>query len=117
MRRLLVPLTAVVLVLGFLHLGLSALVWRHWNIEALWFAGSGLAIVVGGLVNVAMIRVGLVDRVQKTVWLFTNLALASFFALAWPVLKGPQVIVGGLAFALLCVVVVTSAPGRAAPRG
>lgn len=103
MRRILFLLTGVVLVLGLLHLALSTLAWRHWTAEALWFAGSGLAIFIGGLLNVLMIRADVVDRTQKAIWLFANFALAGFFGLAWLVMKEPQVIVGGLVFVLLCV--------------
>lgn len=102
-RRTLPWLAGVALTLGLLHLGLAALAWRRWDASALWFAGSGLAIVLAALLNVAMMRSGAVDRTQKAVWLLANLAAAAFFGLAWTVLQEPQVIVGGLVFALLGV--------------
>ncbi len=108
MPRALPILAGLAVTLGLVHLGLSVLAWRNWTPEALWFAGSGLAIVTAGLFNVAMIRADAVDRTQRGVWLGANLAMTGFFLAAWPVLKQPQVIVGGAIFALLCVAVVTA---------
>lgn len=101
MTRVLAVLAAIGLTLGLMHLGLSALAWRNWSAEVLWFAGSGLAIVLAGLLNVVMIRAAARDRPQRLVWVLANLATALFFVGAWFVLPQPQVIVGGLVFALL----------------
>ena len=111
MRKTLPILAGLALALGLLHLGLSALSWR-WSLDALWFAGSGLAIVVAALINLVMIRAEQIDRVQKAVWVIANLALTGFFGLAWLILKEPQVIIGGLVFALLT----TGAAGRSLAR-
>ena len=118
MRWTLPSLAGLALALGLVHLGLSVLAWRNWTPEALWFAGSGLAIVTAGLFNLAMIRANAVDRTQRGVWLLANLGMTVFFVAAWPVLKQPQVIVGGGVFALLCVAVLTaSGRGTAGPLG
>lgn len=102
MRYLLPILTGLAMSLGLVHLGLSGLMsWRAFSLDTLWFAGSGLAILLAALINVIMIRAGQNDRVQSAVWLISNLVLTGFFGLAWLVLKEPQVIVGGLVFALL----------------
>ena len=101
MRRAIPLLTGVALLLGLAHLGLSALTWRSWSAEVLWFAGSGLAIILAGLFKVAMSRATIVDHLQKAVWVLANLAAALFFVAAWSVLPQPQVIVGGVVFALL----------------
>ncbi len=103
MRRVLWGLTGVGLLLGLVHLGLSALAWRDWSQEVLWFAGSGLAILMAGLMNVAMMRARDPDRGQRTVWVGTNLMTAVFFGLAWSVLPEPQVVVGGGVFLLLAL--------------
>lgn len=103
MKRPLPWLTGLVLALGLIHLGVSALALQHWSEEVLWFAGSGLAILTTGLLNVAMTRAESIDRVQKAVWVLANLATALFFGAAWTVLPQPQVIVGGFAFALLAI--------------
>ncbi|MFY7853712.1 MAG: hypothetical protein ACOVQ6_18250 [Brevundimonas sp.] len=102
MRYLLPILTGLAMALGLVHLGLSGLMsWRAFSLDTLWFAGSGLAILVAALINVIMIRARQIDRVQNAVWLVANLVLTGFFGLAWLLLKEPQVVVGGLVFALL----------------
>lgn len=82
--------------LGFVHLALTPLAYADWTIEALWFVGTGLAIVVTAAANV----VGLRSSDGGNQWMLTamNLAMACFFAAAWLVLPGPQVIAGGLLF-------------------
>ena len=109
-------LTGDALMLGLLHLGLSALAVGNWSVQALWFAGSGLAIVIAALFNVAMIRTGAVDRIQKSLWFLANFSTAAFFAAAWPVLREPQVAVGGAVFALLCVAVLAGTGPSPADR-
>ena len=37
--------------LGLVHIALTPLAYADWTIEALWFVGSGLAIVVAGAAN------------------------------------------------------------------
>jgi len=105
MRWSLPWLTGIALALGFAHLGLSAMALEAWSADVLWFAGSGLAIVIAGLLNVVMFRATSMDRIQKVVWIAANLVTALFFGAAWTVLPQPQVIVGGLVFMLLAVCV------------
>ena len=107
-------LTGLVLALGLIHLVLSALALQHWSEDLLWFAGSGLAILTAGLLNVAMIRTASVDRVQKAVWVSANMATALFFGAAWTLLPQPQVVVGGIAFALLAIGAATRPSGAVA---
>lgn len=87
--------------LGFVHIALTPLAYADWSIEALWFVGSGLAIVMAGAANL----VGFRSRGLGVPWILTaiNLAMGSYFAAAWLVLPGPQVIVGGLLFFGLAV--------------
>lgn len=113
-RRVVPALTGVALLLALIHLGLSAFAWRDWNANALWFAGSGLAILLAGLINIVMLRAGAVDGTQRAVWALANLAMTAFFGLAWTVLKAPQVIAGGVVFALLCVGALRARDARSA---
>lgn len=87
--------------LGLVHIALTPLAYADWTIEALWFVGSGLAIVVAGAANV----VGFQSRGVGRQWILTaiNLAMGCFFATVWLVLPGPQVIVGGLLFLGLAI--------------
>ena len=87
--------------LGLLHIALTPLAYADWTIEALWFVGSGLAIVMAGAANFVGFRSwGLGGQ-----WILTaiNLAMSCYFAAAWLVLPGPQVMVGGLLFLGLAI--------------
>ncbi len=103
MRRLPIILAGIALALGLAHISLAALAPGAGSLGTLWFAGSGLAILVGGLLNLTMLRVERPDRLQKAAWLFANLALTAFFALALPLLPAPQTMVGTVVFALLAL--------------
>lgn len=82
--------------LGAAHIALTPLAYTEWTVEALWFLGSGLAIVAAAVANVVGFQsAGLRGRLSITA---INLAMASFFAAAWLVLPEPQVIVGGVLF-------------------
>ena len=87
--------------LGLVHIALAPLTYADWTIEALWFVGSGLAIVVASAANF----LGLRSWGMGGQWVLTaiNLAMGSYFAAAWLVLPGPQVILGGLLFLGLAI--------------
>lgn len=98
--------------LGIAHIALTPLAYADWTIEALWFLGSGLAIVVAAAANL----IGSRSRNVGGQWMLTaiNLAIAGFFAAAWLVLPGPQVIVGGLLFLGLALCSMTAPRMKAA---
>lgn len=98
--------------LGLVHIALTPLAYAEWTIEALWFLGSGLAIVVAALANF----VGFLSGGVRGQWIFTaiNIAMGCFFAAAWLVLPGPQVIVGGLLFLSLALCSLAAPPGTKA---
>lgn len=87
--------------LGIVHLALTPLVYAGWTIDALWFVGTGLAMVVAAAANVVVGKApGLSARMSLAV---INIAMCGFFAAAWLVLPGPQVIAGGLLFGCLAL--------------
>jgi hypothetical protein len=96
--------------LGFAHLALTPLAHPEWSLEALWFAGTGLAIVVVAIFNWA--GRSLPERSAALALVAANLAMTAFFAAAWTVLPGPQVIAGGAIFAglALCTVIRRAVP-------
>lgn len=112
MRRTLWGLTGLGLLLGLVHLGLSAMAWRTWNPDLLWFAGSGLAIVLAGLLNIVMMRVRVTDPLQRSTWVTANLLMALFFGLAWSVLPQPQMMLGGGVFVLTGLAAAVARPSR-----
>lgn len=95
-RRLTWLLIAFAGLLGAAHVALTPLAYASWTLDALWFLGSGFAIVIAGAAN----AVGLASPDPRNAWamLAINLIMAGFFAAAWSVLPGPQVIVGGVVF-------------------
>jgi len=95
-RRLNWVLLSVAGLLGAAHIALTPLAYASWTLDALWFLGSGFAIVIASAANV----VGLASPAPRSAGalLAINLMMAGFFAAAWSVLPGPQVIVGGVVF-------------------
>ena len=82
--------------LGAAHLALTPLAYPNWTIDALWFVGSGLAIVVAAAANFDGF-----EKAELRSRLFValiNIAMSGFFAAAWLVLPEPQVIIGGVLF-------------------
>lgn len=97
--------------LGAAHIALTPFAHPSWTIEALWFVGSGLAIVVAAAANlVGFEGAGLRSNLFLIV---INLAMSCFFVAAWLVLPEPQVIIGGVLF--LCLVA-CSFPARTAVK-
>ncbi len=97
--RLILALCA--LVLGAAHLGFGVMLYSQLTLEALWFFGSGLAIVAVALSN---LRVSAGGRWSKLLLLLQNVLLFGFFVAAWTVLPAPQVAVGAAIFGMLALV-------------
>ncbi|HMS20040.1 hypothetical protein [uncultured Sphingorhabdus sp.] len=109
-RRVTLILASATGLLGLAHLALSMAIYPNWTVDALWFVGTGFAIVIGAAAN--LITANPVNRAGQYAKLLINLMMTGFFAAAWIVLPGPQVILGGLLFAglALCVVRAKFAP-------
>lgn len=83
--------TATVL-LGSGHIALTLPIHGTLSLTALWFAGSGLAMVFAGLMNMVALRA--IDRASGLPAFLTSALSAAFFAMIWLSLKEPQVVVG-----------------------
>jgi hypothetical protein len=95
--------------LGVVHLALTTLVYANWTIDALWFVGTGMAMVVAAAANVIAGKApGPGVRMSIAT---VNIAMTGFFAAAWLVLPGPQTIIGGLLFLSLALCSLSSAAG------
>ena len=110
-RRISWACAVLALLLGALHVGLTWPMYGEASLEALWFAGSGLAVITGSLCNIAALRA----TASQSRWLLvvTNLLLTGFFAAAWPLLKAPQVAVGFALFGTLATLTAFSSQQRA----
>lgn len=95
--------------LGTVHLALTPLVYASWTIDALWFFGTGMAMVIAAAANVIAGKTpGLGVRLSLAA---INIAMSGFFAAAWLVLPEPQVIIGGLLFLSLALCSLRSSAG------
>ncbi|KLE32502.1 hypothetical protein [Aurantiacibacter gangjinensis] len=115
LQTLALALAVIVGLLGGLHLALTPLAYAEWTIEALWFVGTGLAIVVAGTANFVGFRSwGLGGQRILTA---INIAMGCYFAAAWLVLPGPQIIFGVMLFAGLatCSLIAARSKGISNP--
>lgn len=100
-HRIALCLTIASILLGIAHIALTPLLYPHWTINALWFVGTGLAIVIGAAANIfALYPLG---RATHSVVIVADVAMTGIFVAAWSVMPEPQVMVGGILFAGLAV--------------
>lgn len=97
--------------LGIIHLALTPLAYADWSVEALWFVGTGLAIIVAAAANLMANQVTSPGRRLSLAAI--NLAMSCFFAAAWSVIPGPQVILGGMLFLSLAVFAIANGANHA----
>jgi len=111
MRRTLTwSLALGALALGGLHVALTFFSFNVLSADALWFAGSGAAVIVGGLANVMALRSYAEDGLARVALLIINAGLAGLFALAAFVLGDMAPYVGLVLFGALTLL--ASAPPR-----
>ena len=100
-RKAIFFLAIVAGLLELAHLALSPLLYPRCTTDALWFVGTGFAIVICAMANIAAINAA--DRTSRSIMAVINAMMTGFFLAAWSVLPGPQVIVGGILFAGLAL--------------
>jgi hypothetical protein len=89
----------LIVLLGSLHVVVTFFQYDGLTFEAVWFFGTGVAIVLAGFLNVAMLRNG-GDTVVWALTLSTNLFFLLGFAAASYMMRQPQVFTGTLLFAI-----------------
>src|SRR5215211_8646183 len=95
MLRTLHKISSVLLVaLGVVHTALTPVFYGRFSLGALWFAGSGLAMIFVGLVNLTLGRDAGRDRVVRTYCYAANLLTLFFGILIVTLDPEPQVIFG-----------------------
>lgn len=94
----------IVMLFGCIHLAVTFVLHKTFNVEAIWFFSGGLVLIFGALLNLVRIaRPG--DRLLARTSAFANLLLVALFGIATPwLLRGdlkqnPQVIVVAVATA------------------
>lgn len=90
----------LIVALGAAHIIFTFHDYEEFSLDAMWFAGSGLALVFAGFLNVAHVRAGGRDPVVRALTIVTDAACALLFAAALTLMRQPQVFVGLALFAL-----------------
>ena len=88
----------IIIALGLLHVSMTFRGYDRFSLGALWFAGSGVAIILAGFLNLILLREVGKDRVVWVLCLIANLTFAVMFVLALLLLPQPQVFVGAALF-------------------
>lgn len=97
--------TGLIIALGALHCAFTARNYESFSLDAMWFLGAGVAIILAGFLNVAALRVGASDWVIKYLCAAANLFFAALFAVALWLLSQPQVFVGVVLFTVALIAV------------
>lgn len=101
-------ISGLIVALGALHCMFTASNYDGFSLDAVWFLGSGIAIILAGFLNIAAIRVGGKDVVIKYLCLTANLIFAALFGIVLWLMTQPQVLVGLVLFAAAAVLVAAS---------
>lgn len=95
--------SVLIILLGLVHIGFTFHDYDGLSMEAAWFFGTGVAIVLAGFMNIAMLRDGGRDTIIWSMSLITNLVFLLGFAAASFMLPQPQVFVGLLLFTITTI--------------
>jgi hypothetical protein len=97
-------ITGLIIALGVLHLLFTFHDYSRFSMSALWFAGTGVAIILAGFLNLVLLRDVGKDRLVWVLCSLTNLIFAVLFAAALFLLPQPQVFFGMGLFLVATVV-------------
>lgn len=103
MRIAAILVTVAIVLLGLTHIGFTFSNYDEVSIDAAWFVGTGVAIVLAGFMNAAMLRDRSNDILIRVMTIVTNLVFLVGFGLATFMLPQPQVFLGTLLFAFATV--------------
>lgn len=108
MLRILHKISSVLLVaLGVVHAALTPIFYGRFSHNALWFAGSGLAMIFVGLLNLTLGRDVGRDRLVRLSCYAANLLTLGFGLLFVTLDREPQVIFGLVLIVLMTVTAFT----------
>ena len=92
-------ITGFIIALGLLHLAFTFHDYNRFTLDAVWFASAGIAMILAGFLNIAVIRDGGKDKVIWALCLIANSMFAVLFAVVSFIMPQPQVYFGILLFA------------------
>jgi hypothetical protein len=87
-------ITGLITALGALHVLATFVDYDEFSLRAMWFAGTGLAIILAGFLNIVLLRDAGRDKIIWLLCLFTNLIFTVMFGLALYLMQPPQVFIG-----------------------
>ena len=91
--------TSLIITLGLVHIGFTYHDYDRFTMGAVWFIGTGVAIILAGFLNITLRRDVGRDRLVRWLCIGTNIIFTLGFAGAILMLPQPQVFVGLLLFA------------------
>ena len=115
MLKTLHKISSILLIaLGAVHTALTPVFYGRFTHNALWFAGSGLAMIFVGFLNIALSRDVGRDRLVRILCYVANLLTVFFGFLMVAVNREPQVIFGLVLIVLMTVTafMLREAPGN-----
>lgn len=92
MKRFQLIIAVLIILLGIVHVSFAFPIGELTE-GTLWFIGSGVALVLSGLINWIASEGGISKR-TKWITLLCNILMCGLFVLAIPVVQGAQVYVG-----------------------
>ena len=101
-------ITGLMIALGSLHILFTFHDYDEFSLRALWFASAGVAIILAGFLNIALLRDVGKDNVIWLLSVFTNIIFAVMFSAALYLMQQPQVFVGVALFAVATLLALLS---------
>lgn len=105
-------LAGAAVALGLAHLAVGTMIFDGLTLDALWFAGSGLALILGGMINL-FAQLAHYDTGGRVLLRTANIGMAIFLGLLCSLAPEPQVIFGLILFAALAAMSLLRRPGTA----
>lgn len=96
-------ITGLMIALGSLHVLFTFHDYDEFSLRALWFASAGVAIILAGFLNIALLRDAGKDKVVRLLAVLTNIIFAVMFSAALYLMQQPQVFFGVALFAVATV--------------
>lgn len=100
MRIAHVVASVLIIALGLLHCAFTFRNYYGISYDAVWFLGTGIALVLAGFINIATNRDRNRDPVIWTMALITNVVFLTGFGFAAYMMREPQVFLGAILFAI-----------------
>ena len=98
LRKLHLICSYLIVALGAIHILFTACAYDNFSLDAFWFAGSGMAIVFAGFLNLMFLKFIGKDLTVWILCLIGNLFSTLLFIVGLFIIGEPQVFVGTLLF-------------------